>query len=248
VNTNDIVTAYKGAAERLLLLDYDGVLAPIVPLPEQAEPSGEVIGLLRQLSTYADCVVVSGRHRETLDEWLGGVSLGFVAEHGLWRRTAEGSWQPGMTVAVNWKPNVAAIMQSFAKLLPGALVEEKTAALAFHYRNVVDSNVDKHIAKLLAELEPLLLASRLRVLHGKKVVEVLPHGIDKGSAVAELLAAKPYDFILAAGDDVTDEALFAAMPAAAFTVKVGEGTTAAKYRVDSQPDFIRLLAAFAEIE
>src|SRR5438132_6903173 len=92
METAKIVDAYKHATKRLLLLDYDGVLAPIVPLPEQAMPSKKMFALLEKLTadTRNTCVVVSGRDHETLDEWLGNLPLAFAAEHGLWRRDSQG--------------------------------------------------------------------------------------------------------------------------------------------------------------
>jgi len=246
VNINDIVTKYQRSSKRLLLLDYDGVLAPIMPLPEQAVPTAELRDLFKRLAHDADCVVVSGRDHATLQEWLGDLPLAFAAEHGLWRKDFDGRWLPTISTEAGWKDAVTVIMERYVAMLPGSFVEEKAVALAFHYRNVATPDVDEAVGRLMSELEPLLAASSLRILHGKKVVEVLPGGVNKGEAARFWVGKKTYDFILAAGDDVTDESLFQAMPAGSCTVKVGEGLTAAKYRVGTQADFMDLLRTLPE--
>jgi trehalose 6-phosphate synthase/phosphatase len=248
VNNNDIIVAYRAASRRLLLLDYDGVLAPIMPLPEQAAPDEATRSLLRRLGAdgRTDCAIVSGRYHGTLQEWLGDLPVAFAAEHGLWRKDFGGEWQPTVTVEANWKGNVAAIMKQYVAMLPGSFIEEKDVALVLHYRNVTAPDVDEAVGNLIAELEPLLGPSSLRILHGKKVVEVLPSDVNKGVAASFWTRKKSYDFILAAGDDVTDEALFGAMPTSAFTVKVGEGETVATHRVASQPEFMKFLTALGQ--
>jgi trehalose 6-phosphate synthase/phosphatase len=70
-------------------------------------------------------------------------------------------------------------------------------------------------------------------MHGKKVIEVRPRGINKGQAAHNLLMRDTYDFVLAVGDDWTDEDLFKALPEGAYSVKIGYGTTNARFFLDS---------------
>jgi trehalose 6-phosphate synthase/phosphatase len=184
----------------------------------------------------------------TLQEWLGDLPLAFAAEHGLWRKDFDGEWLPTVAVEGGWKTSIDAIMRRYVGMLEGSFIEEKVVALVFHYRNVTSSNANEMVERLIRELEPLLAPSSLRILHGKKVVEVLPDAVNKGAAAKFWINKKPYDFILAAGDDVTDEALFAAMPGEAVTIKVGEGETAANHRMASQPEFIELLTLLSRID
>lgn len=242
---SQLADAYRRAESRLLLLDYDGVLAPITRLPEEAYPRPETLTLLEKLAADArnTCVIISGRHHQILDDWLGRLPLDFAAEHGAQRRLADGAWE--MTKALpndSWKAHVQAVMQPYAETLGGAFTEEKPAAVGLHYRAVADqSKAVTEMDKLCTELEPLARRYSLRVLHGKKVVEVVPAVVDKGSAAKFWLDQKQWPFILAAGDDVTDELLFEAVPPGAWSVKVGDGPTAARQRVATQPEFIELL-------
>ena len=82
--------------------------------------------------------------------------------------------------------------------------------------------------------------SDLQVLEGSKTVEIKNVGVDKGKAASTWLSRRRWDFILAIGDDATDEDLFAALPDQAYSIKVGAGPSGAKYRVNSHED-VRLL-------
>jgi trehalose 6-phosphate synthase/phosphatase len=90
-----------------------------------------------------------------------------------------------------------------------------------------------HLKEFLANID-------LQVLHGKKVVEVKPLAINKGKAALEFMKIKKWDFILALGDDWTDEDMFKALPPLAYSIKVGFGTTRAQLYIES-PQECRVL-------
>ena len=81
----------------------------------------------------------------------------------------------------------------------------------------------------------------MQVLEGNKVMEVRNTGITKGTAAMEWLASRPADFIMATGDDWTDEDLFRALPPAAFSIRIGLAKTAARYHLGSYAAVRRLL-------
>ncbi len=249
MDKNQLQSDYSHAESRLLLLDYDGVLAPIKPLPEQAAPEGRVKRLLEKL--VADprnvCVVISGRPRETLEDWLGDLPLSFAAEHGLWRRQPGSEWVSVTKVQTAWKQEIRTIMEKTASMLEGSFVEEKSAAIAFHYRNSPMDTAERVVPQLIALLTPEATKFSLRILEGKKVIELIPASVDKGMAALFWLEARQWDFILAVGDDITDEALFKAAPLAAYTVKVGAPPTAARMQIPSQASFVELLESLADL-
>jgi trehalose 6-phosphate synthase/phosphatase len=82
-------------------------------------------------------------------------------------------------------------------------------------------------------------------MRGNKIVEIKSANFNKGAEARRLLEKGPYDFILAIGDDVTDEDLFAALPAEAVTVKVGQFSDAARYAILVQHRVRAFLAALA---
>jgi trehalose 6-phosphate synthase/phosphatase len=81
----------------------------------------------------------------------------------------------------------------------------------------------------------------LEILEGHKVLEVKSGKYDKGQAAITLMADQDFDFIFAAGDDKTDEFLFQAVPDSAFTVRVGQSLSFAKYNVTSISILLKLL-------
>ena len=128
---------------------------------------------------------------------------------------------------------------------PGSLVETKPHSLAWHYRAANQPAAEQARRQLQRALPPILKTHNLRALSGNKVVEVQPQGTDKGASARLWFDVDTYDFILAMGDDVTDEDLFAAMPPHAVTVKVGDGDTKARERLPAPRDARQLLARLA---
>lgn len=241
MNIPAAVAAYNRASKRLLLLDYDGVLVPIMPTPDQAAPNQQTYAVLKKLTADPrnTCVIISGRPHETLQKWLGDLPLSFAAEHGLWRKEQGGDWIVAVDAPKKWKHAVQGVMSAYQAKLPGAFIEEKYAGLAFHYRAV--KNPELQIEHLIDELQKLLSDFSLRLMHGKKVVEVVPSNVDKGTAAKFWINAKDWEFIAGAGDDTTDEALFQTLPADAYSVKVGSGQTAARFTVRTQSAFMEFL-------
>ncbi len=239
-----IIPAYQNALKRLLLLDYDGVLVPIAPTPEQAAPTQATYDVLQKLTTdpHNTCIIISGRAHEILDEWFGQLSISLVAEHGLWRKQPGQQWKCACDITTQWKETIHAIMTSYLVTMPGSRIEEKSAGLAFHYRAVA-GDAEVLAQQLIHELQAPTQELSLSIISGKKVVEIIPAGITKGAAAQFWLDQTKWDFILAAGDDTTDETMFKIMPTQAYSVKVGDPPTAARFSVANQGEFIDLLDA-----
>ena len=80
--------SYEKANKRLIFLDYDGTLTPIVKMPHLATPSSETLNLLSALAADPKnrVYVISGRDRKFLEEWLGTIPIGLSGEHGSFVR------------------------------------------------------------------------------------------------------------------------------------------------------------------
>lgn len=239
---NGMLSAYAQASKRLLLLDYDGVLVPIAPTPEEAAPTQQTYDVLQRLTADPrnECVIISGRPRETLHEWFGDLPLALVAEHGLWRKELAGQWERAKDVTSSWKPDIQRIMVHYQDIMPGSFIEEKHAGLGFHYRSVA-LDAQANISQLIKALQPQVDRLSLTLMHGKKVVEIIPAGIGKGVAATFWLNKTTWDFVLCVGDDVTDETMFKVMPASAYSIKVGQLPTAARFSIPTQPEFVDML-------
>ena len=229
--------AYRQAHSRLLLFDYDGVLALIVDRPELATPSKKLLDALAMLSKQPETkiVVVSGRDRDTLERWLGNVPIDMSAEHGHFIKE-QGVWSPVTESDISWKEEVLAAMGELVEKYPGSHIETKSASVVWHYREV--EGVDEALA-----YERIKRAAQMRaeIMRGKCVVDVRALGADKGQAVRHWYDQKEWDFVLCAGDDVTDEAMFEALPETAWTIKIGDGPTAARFDVHGQAQILEML-------
>lgn len=245
---HEIIEAFKSAKRRLLLLDYDGALTPIVARAEDAVPSNELLELLRKLAKLPNTsvVIISGRPQRDLNKWFGKLPVGLAAEHGaFYRMNNKDSWHRVSGVSQAWKEQVLPILEAAAAKTKGASVEQKDTALVWHYRLANTVQAQKTLLSLRWKLAPFVERYDLRDHMGRKILEIRSTGIEKGSAAKHWLKANP-DFILATGDDYTDEDTFMAIPPHGYSVKVGSGRTTARFRMQQVSDVIRLLTTFTE--
>jgi trehalose 6-phosphate synthase/phosphatase len=243
-----IVNDYLRSGNRLIFLDYDGTLVPFAATPEAAKPDAELQNLLVSLAEDAknEVVIISGRNKEALDEFFGDVKIGLVAEHGAWIRDERGKWTTTGDYNTDWKEKVRPILDRFKRRTPGALVEEKNFSLVWHYRRADPELASVRVAELKETLYFLTANLKVEVAEGNKIVEVKNAGINKGRAAMNWIGRKQWDFILAVGDDLTDEDLFKELPDSAYSIKVGLAPSRAKFRLKSQRDVRSLLKSLRD--
>ena len=237
-----IKKAYDDAKSRLILLDYDGTLAPFVKKPEDAIPSDEVIELLNKMSSDSKnrVVINSGRDHQILDKWFKGLDLDFAAEHGMFYKE-NNRWHKNLKKKIVWDDEIINIIQHAIDKTPRSFMEQKEASLVWHYRNV-----DVWLAELRSQqLVNALIAPcsrlNLQIVPGNKIVEIKPPDFTKGSEVIRRMEQHNYDFILAIGDDTTDEDMFRVLPPDGVSIKVGNFSPAAKYRIPLQSSVVPFL-------
>jgi trehalose 6-phosphate synthase/phosphatase len=241
-----LTRSFVQATKPLLFLDYDGTLVPIRELPELAIPDMRLISLTESLAAVSDLVIISGRNRDFLDKWFSNLNLTLVAEHGAFVRRPGGGWESSINQDDNWKERLMPVFNRFTGRCKGSFVEEKRASVSWHYRNSDEDLALLRAIELKNELEESIMNMPLQVIEGHKVVEVKMSGYNKGSAANSLVDRGRNDFIIAIGDDKTDEDLFAALPDSAVTVKVGKGPTRARYGFLKQSEVIAFLSRLCE--
>jgi trehalose 6-phosphate synthase/phosphatase len=244
-----LIQQYRSAARRVLLLDYDGTLVPFVEDPKLARPDREVLELLTALSAAPgnEVVIVSGRPRRDLEEWVGALPVALVAEHGVWLRPKGGAWRMLKAIITEWKERVRPILQVYVDRLPGALLEEKEFSLAWHYRGADPEQASRRARELLDALAGFTRNIDVQVLEGNKVLEVRNTGVSKGTAATEWLSGLGADFILAIGDDWTDEDLFRTLPPNAYSVRVGLANTSARFYLSNHTAVRRVLRELSQV-
>ncbi len=246
-----LLTHFKGAKNRLLLLDYDGTLVPFVADPDQARPDTGLIRVLKMLTVDSknSLVVISGRDRSFMDRWLRKITCGLVAEHGAWiKRPYQEWWHEFNNLPKGWKNLVRPILKNYAVRVPRTFIEEKEYGIAWHYRRADPELGEIRAGELVDYLTDFLANKDLHVMHGNKVVEVRNSEINKGRGVMPWLLDKKWDFILALGDDWTDEDLFRILPPESYSIKVPYGSTQAKYLLDSPQAARNLLLEMAKTQ
>jgi trehalose 6-phosphate synthase/phosphatase len=228
----------QSAEQLILFLDYDGTLLPLVKHPDLAIPSTELLSLLDRLAKRpaTNVHIVSGRDKTTLEKWLGRLPLSLHAEHGLWSwNHSTRNWHRNIDVSDEWKQKVRPILEEFVKHLPGSFVEEKSAGIAWHYRQAEPDSGSLHAKELRLHLIEVLSNVPVEVITGDKVVEIRVQGINKGSIISRVLAeAQGAPLALAMGDDRTDEDLFSTLPPNGISIHVGPGPSRATYRLGDQ--------------
>jgi trehalose 6-phosphate synthase/phosphatase len=139
-----------------------------------------------------------------------------------------------------WEKVVTKLFEAYASETPGAFVERKEWSIAWHYRNAPPFYAQKNLVILKKLLKPLAEREKLGIVDGNMALEVHHLDVSKGHITQEWLL-HDQDFILAVGDDTTDEDMFAALPTASYTIKVGRGPTKANYRLPNPSAVHQLL-------
>jgi trehalose 6-phosphate synthase/phosphatase len=244
-----LITELRSSPCLTLILDYDGTLVRIEDAPELATPDRDIVELLGKLSRRPNTTVhvASGRTRDTLERWFGGLDVHLWSEHGFWHRSpGAATWENLFDVPEDWAERIRPVLEQFTARTPGSLVEEKTSAMAWHYRMAEPEFGTLQARKLRAHLAHVLHNAPVEVLLGSKVVEIRLQGVNKGRVASMARRAANGCRIVAIGDDMTDEDVFAALPGDAVTIHVGPEPSAAGYRVPDVRSVRRILRALVQ--
>ena len=206
--------------EAALVLDFDGVLAPIVPVPDDACLPPQTRDELERLAgVYALVAVVSGRDGDDVRQRVGVEDVVCVGSHGL-------ELDPD---AERWRRPI----RDFAERVAWRDTELKAVSASFHFRNAPEERTAR------AELEGVAADAEragLRARFGRKLLEVLPPlDANKGTAVRRLLDERGLRRALVAGDDTTDLDAFAAVEGLELAVRVAVAS-------DESPSALRAAA------
>ncbi len=226
-----------GSRHRLLMLDYDGTLAPLVIQRNEAHPLPRSLELLRQISKSAHTTVaiVSGRPLSELESLIGPLPAIFVGEHGWERRAPNGE-----VIRRPLEPSVAKTIDSAEQASReagwGEYVERKHSGVVLHTRALPEKVALDLTARCIRAWEPLTAGARvaLDTMHGG--LELRAHEFNKGTVVLSLLSQTDRGTLgVFVGDDVTDEDAFQVVRDNGFGIRVGDDDlpSIAQGRLDS---------------
>lgn len=187
-----------------LFLDLDGTLVDLAPRPEQVELGPGTLALLREIERRLGgaLAIVSGRPLAQIDAVLAPWTPAAAGEHGAFCRLPSGAVVTPDPPAVPAAWRIQA--EAWAAAFPGVLVEQKSSAIAVHFRLAPASGptLRARMASLVAARSDAFVLSPAHMAW-----EIRPRGVHKGLAVERLMREEPMRGRLPifVGDDVTDE-------------------------------------------
>ncbi len=224
----------------LIAFDVDGVLAPLVDHADDSRLSPDVHELLSTLASQATVGIVSGRAIESLERLFDfPAELHVFGSHGLEER---GRPAPPLDDDEQYTFEQLEIIatRGVEAAGDGAWLEYKPASVVLHVR---EADADRAAPAVEAVTNLARMIDGAQVTPGSGVVELLARTASKGEALLTLAARLDCAPVVYLGDDVTDEDAFAAMGAADISVRVGDGDSAARYRIAGPVAVVELLDA-----
>ena len=250
---NQIIEDYRSSDSRLILLDYDGTLVPFHNDPEKSIPDAELHQVLGRLinNPKNEVAIISGRPAEFLDRTLGEYPISMAAEHGMWFKEKGGTWtvNPDLPEDETWKDEARDVINFYVDRTPGSFLEEKANSLVWHYRKVETGLAAFRSSELNSHLKHKMAEKEIEVMAGNAIIEVKPMASNKGKTALKLKKMHQPDFLLAAGDDRTDEHVFEALGSSeCYTIKIGTGMTYAQLTAKDTETFRSLLNDLSKID
>lgn len=195
----------------VLLLDYDGTLAPFHVDRNQAYPYPGIVPLLERIVQRGKTkvVIISGRPLSELQRLLAPInSLEMWGSHGMERQLGDGQYR---CVEVS-EEDAKLLAQAERRITAAGLlshVELKLGGIAIHWRGLPPEEADR-VQRLTAKAwTPLAESAALKLLQFEAGLELRVARPDKGDAVRSVLADLEQHVPIAyLGDDLTDEDAF----------------------------------------
>ncbi|GAB2233379.1 hypothetical protein Droror1_Dr00002601 [Drosera rotundifolia] len=270
------ITHFAKGKQLVLFLDYDGTLSPIVDNPDRAFMTDDMRDAVRDVASCFPTAIISGRSRDKVFEFVGLTELYYAGSHGMDimspardsvanggissaesanKQKDDAVFQP----ASEFFPMIEQVYESLVdctKEIEGANVENNKFCISVHYRNVDEKDwaiIAQRVFDILKDYP------RLRLTHGRKVLEVRPL-IDwnKGKAVEFLLESLGLNnredvLPIYIGDDRTDEDAFKVLRDG----KIGHGILVSSAPKESQAyyslkdpsevmEYLKALAAYGK--
>jgi len=249
-NLDKVINILKINEIKILMLDFDGTLTPIVKHPEEAKLSLQVKKMLSCLSKKRGFYlgIISGRRLEDIKGKIDLPNLIYAGNHGLEGEICKRKYSFTPTKEyLKCLDRIKDELEEIAHKFNGAFIEDNQVLLSFHYRNVSS----KKILSLNSSLNKLFKSYKesglISVVNGKKVYSIRPNSEwDKGyflNLVIEKIKkkTKAVPIALYLGDDTTDEDVFEKLNKG-ITIKVGKNSnTQAKYYLKDTKETLKFL-------
>lgn len=213
VNLEDFFTDLRKSFF-LLMLDYDGTLAPFTAERMKAFPYQGIHKRLQELMHYQQLrlVIVSGRSLSDLRKVLKMYPEPELwGSHGLERKLANGELF-NVEMDEKARQGLELARQACLSLADSRQCEIKPYGIAFHWRGLDDSSKKQMELPIRKEWQKTAPEYGLEIHDFDGGIELRLKGINKGHVVDTILKEVPFDTKIAyLGDDATDEEAFTAL-------------------------------------
>jgi trehalose 6-phosphate phosphatase len=238
----ELETAVASAERILLLIDFDGTLAPIADDPAGVQLPAPTRHVLQALvaEPLVTVAVLSGRKLEDVKSRIG-LPIIYAGNHGLEFEGPNFDFlAAGAGRALHLLTRIRHELERGLAKIPGVLIENKVFGIAVHYRRVSEARIPE--IRRLVQLACATAHGSVRIKQAKKLLEIVPLSPHSKGVAARWIRqyVDRHALTIAAGDDLTDEDMFRALPSA-ITVKVGQGETAARYRLSDSEELCEFL-------
>lgn len=245
LNPGEVRKAYDTARQRILFIDYEGTLVDKNQLAGDPEVDSVLTGLAKDIRNSV--VVLSERSAIDLNTSLANPMITVAAESGGFMRTPRGQWQTLGDFYLLWKEPISTALRRLAERYPETSIEEKHFSITWDYGHGITHLPESDKRQLKAAFRILSNQFNVPVTETEHSVEFRAADISKGKFVASWMNLHgPCDFIMAIGDDKSDEDVFRLIDRPHFSVRVGqEASSRARYYVRSRTEVVPLLKSLA---
>lgn len=221
-----VYAAYNAAETRLIIVDIDLLLRPILHPDKTLEGAPmskqEILKCLANIASYTGnfLFLLSSNSADEIRNWFPNMAdldkLGLAAEDGFcykWPGSPFGRWDTRMPVSTAWKDVAVGLMQQYTQRTNGSWIEDdKVSSVTWHFERANADFGALQGKELQSHLSELLSHFPVRISLSKNLVRVRHLGVTKGALVQHIInhynSRGGVDFVLALGDDVADEDMF----------------------------------------
>lgn len=249
-NLDKIATQLKKASAKVLMLDFDGTLAPIAKSPKETKLPVETRDLLQKLCTKPNfyLAIISGRSLKNIKEKVGLPNIIYGGGHGLEGEILGEKYSFPLTgKTILSLENIQKKLGQISNQFKGIIIENKDLSLSFHYRLADIEQLPKIISLFNTALKPYIEKKLVVTAAGKKVIDIVPNVNWNKGHFAALIIRKLTDLIkiqpvaIVIGDDTTDENVFRKLKNQ-ITITVGKKRqSGARYYLKNTGEVLRFL-------
>lgn len=248
IDLEKITLAYNRAKKRLCLLDLEGTL---IPKPSDINsllkpPTDLLIRLTGD--PINDVIVFSERTVPEIKDLFVELPITLVAENGGFYRSSEGEWKSVSDKPLPWRDQVIKALKTLASLYSGSTIKERQFSFVWHYGTQGENILESERKQFQVALRTLAVQHGLVMHEQPNIVELVDPSVGKDKFASYWAGSHwSYDFILAIGDDSTDEELFTLLGHEGATIKVGSHMgSSARFNLQNQDEVIPLLNGLTE--